>query len=88
MSSSKGPSRITVFLAGLGIGAIIALLFAPRSGEETRELIGRKAEKGREYIENKGRELRRHAEEAVEKGKRSAEELVEKGKNLVARATS
>jgi gas vesicle protein len=64
-----GASKFTFFLAGLGIGAILALLFAPRSGEETRELIGRKASEGREYVTAKGRELRRDAEELVDKAK-------------------
>jgi gas vesicle protein len=34
-----------VFLTGLGIGAGIAALFAPRSGEETREWIADRAER-------------------------------------------
>ena len=69
MSDSNGGSKFTFFLAGLGIGALLALLFAPRSGEETRELLGRKADEGREYMTTKGREVRRQAEELVEKAK-------------------
>ena len=38
------------FLAGLGIGAVIALLFAPRSGKETRDMIVQKAEEGRDFV--------------------------------------
>jgi gas vesicle protein len=34
-----------VFLTGLGIGAGLAALFAPRSGEETREWIADTAER-------------------------------------------
>ena len=36
-------SKISFFLVGLGIGAAVGVLFAPRSGEETRDLITQKA---------------------------------------------
>lgn len=32
------------FAIGLGIGAIIGILYAPRSGEETRELVSESTE--------------------------------------------
>lgn len=67
--NNNGASKLAFLLAGMGIGAILALLFAPKSGEETRELIGRKAEEGREYVRAKGRELRKEAGEFVEKAK-------------------
>ena len=41
-------SKISFFLVGLGIGAAVGVLFAPRSGEETRDLITQKAGEGRE----------------------------------------
>ncbi len=66
---SNGGSKVAFFLAGMGIGAILALLFAPKSGEETRELITRKAGEGREYVKAKGLELRKDAEELVDKAK-------------------
>ncbi len=85
MRGSDGGSRLLFFLAGFGIGAIVALLFAPKSGEETRQLIGKKAEEGRDYVTAKGKELRRAAEDFVEKGRKSAEDLVEKGKSVTAK---
>ena len=62
-------SKVGCFLAGLGIGAIIALLFAPASGDEARDYLGRKADEGRDYVTGRGREVRRQAEELVEKAK-------------------
>jgi|SRR5712692_9507039 gas vesicle protein len=67
--SSNGGSNFAFFLAGLGIGAIFALLFAPKSGQETREYLVQKAGEGKDYVTTKGRELRRQAEDLVEKGK-------------------
>ncbi|HUI40668.1 MAG TPA: YtxH domain-containing protein [Terriglobia bacterium] len=69
MSESNAGSKAAYFLAGLGVGAIIALLFAPASGEEAREFLGKKADEGREYVSARGREVRRQAEELVEKAK-------------------
>ena len=78
----NGASNLGFFLAGLGMGAILALLFAPRSGKETREYIAGKAEEGRDYVKAKTEDLRRQAEGAVEKGK----DLVTKQKELLSAA--
>ena len=69
MSEGNSGSKLAFFLAGMGIGAILALLFAPKSGQETREFIAQKAEEGKDYMTARGRELRKQAEEAVEKAK-------------------
>jgi gas vesicle protein len=78
----NGATNLGFFLAGLGMGAILALLFAPRSGKETREYIAGKAEEGRDYVKAKSEDLRRQAEGAVEKGK----DLVTKQKELLSAA--
>jgi gas vesicle protein len=38
MADNAG-SKISLFLVGMGIGALIGILFAPKSGEETREYL-------------------------------------------------
>ncbi len=68
-NGGNGGSNLAFFLAGLGIGAVIALLFAPKSGEETREYLAQKAGEGKDYVATRGRELRRQAEDLVERGK-------------------
>jgi gas vesicle protein len=62
-------SKISYFLVGLGVGALIGVLFAPKSGEETREILGQKADEGRDYAQKKARELRERADELIERGK-------------------
>ena len=69
MSEKDGASKIAFFVAGMGLGAVVALLFAPRSGKETRDFIAQKAEESRDYVSSKGREFRKQAEDAVEKAK-------------------
>ncbi len=63
--SENGGSKLTYFLAGLGIGALLGILFAPKSGEEMREYLSAKAEEGRQYAQRKARELRERAEELL-----------------------
>ena len=82
MSEENSGAGVGYFLAGLGIGAVIALLFAPRSGKETRDMIVEKAEEGRDFVKTKTEEIRKQAEDAVEKGK----DLVSKQKELLSAA--
>jgi gas vesicle protein len=82
MSDENGGSKVGFFLAGLGIGAVLALLFAPRSGQETRDMIAHKAGEGRDYVKTKTDEFRKQAEEAVEKGRG----LVAKQKEMLSAA--
>ncbi len=61
--------KITYFLAGIGLGTLIGVLFAPRAGEETREYLSDKAGEGRDFVMRKGREVRTQAEDIITKGK-------------------
>ncbi len=65
-------SKVTYLSVGIGIGALVTILFAPKSGEETREYLAQKAEEGKEYTRSKARELRERAEDVVERGKQAA----------------
>jgi len=71
--AENGGSKLGYFLAGLGLGAVVALLFAPRSGEETRQYLRERAEEGVDDLKRRGRELKERAGEVVEKGKELAE---------------
>ena len=62
-------SKVTYFLVGLGVGALVGVLFAPKSGEETREYLTKRADDGREFAQKKARELRERADELIERGK-------------------
>ena len=60
---------LSAFLLGLGVGVGIGMLFAPKSGQETRELIKNKAGEGTEYLKQRGTEAKQTAAEWVDKGK-------------------
>jgi gas vesicle protein len=60
---------LSSFLLGLGVGVGIGMLFAPKSGRETRQLIKDKADEGTEFLKQRGTELKQSATEWVDKGK-------------------
>ncbi len=60
---------LSSFLLGLGVGVGIGMLFAPKSGQETRDLIKNKAGEGSEYLKQRGTEFKQTASEWVDKGK-------------------
>ena len=83
MRDCNGSTKMLYFLGGLGIGAILALLFAPQSGKQTRDLIVQKAGEGKDYVTTKGREVVRQAEGIVEKGKEAIADALESGKKAL-----
>ncbi len=60
---------LSSFLLGLGVGVGLGMLFAPKSGSETREIIKNKAGEGTEYLKQRGVEFKQTAAEWVDKGK-------------------
>lgn len=62
-------SKLAYFLVGGGIGAVIALLFAPRSGRETREIIAQRATESRERVLSASRNVGDKVTTYIDKGK-------------------
>ncbi len=79
---NKITSKIVFFVAGVGVGAIVAALYTPRSGKETRKMIADKAGEGMDYLESRSKELRQQAEDAVDRSR----EFVNKQKDRLAEA--
>jgi gas vesicle protein len=79
-------NNIAWFLAGAAIGAAAGLLFAPKSGRDTRELVSKTTHEGREAVEKSGRELMEKGKELYDQGKKivdDASDLFERGRKLV-----
>jgi gas vesicle protein len=68
MSDRDGNSFVW-FLAGLGLGALAGVLYAPRSGTETREALRARAEEGRDYVRSRAREAREQAAQWADRGR-------------------
>src|ERR1051326_5651671 len=85
MSENNSGDKFLYFLAGAGIGAAFALLFRPKSGRETRELIARTANDSRDFLSNKMTEGRQLVEE---RGRRFGDDFnsfLDKSKDAVQR---
>jgi gas vesicle protein len=67
--ADKDGNSFLWFLAGLGFGAIAGVLYAPRSGNETREAIRSRAEEGRDYVRDRARQAREQATGWTDRGR-------------------
>lgn len=65
----EDDNKFSYFFLGLGLGVAVGLLFAPKSGAETRDLLLTKADEGKEYLKRRTSELRDQASDVIEKGK-------------------
>lgn len=69
MSENNNSSSFGWFLAGVGLGAVVGVLYAPRSGSETRDVLRARAEEGRDYVRTRAREARGQASDWVDRGR-------------------
>ena len=68
-NENSSSNSFVWFLAGLGIGGLVGVLYAPRSGSETREELRARAEQGRDYVRTRAREAREQASDWVDRGR-------------------
>jgi gas vesicle protein len=66
--ADRDGSGFLWFLAGLGVGAVVGVLYAPSSGDEIRNLIRSKAEQGGEKARQTAQRAREQASEWVDRG--------------------
>lgn len=95
-NQGSGGDKLVYFLIGAGIGAITALLFAPKAGSELRSDIADATKKSLDYARDTGRDLGErateyyqtgveHASDLTARGKEAVSDLTERGKGLVGR---
>ena len=68
-NESSGGDRALYLMLGAMIGAAVALLLAPRSGEETRKLIMTKAREGADLVATRTKDVAEKTSGYVERGK-------------------
>jgi len=77
---------IAWFLTGAAIGATVAVLYAPKSGRETRRYHSHKTQQGREAVSQTGSGLVDAGRDVFERGRKLVEDaadLFERGRRLV-----
>lgn len=90
MSDQQGSNGFSWFLAGLGAGAILGVLFAPKPGKDTRQDLVAGAREGKEYLRQRSREAADQvnqyvdrSKEYMDKGRSQWEEFVNRGRKFV-----
>jgi gas vesicle protein len=83
---TQSSSGFSWFLAGLGIGALIGVLYAPKAGKETREDLAASAREGSEYLRQRSREAADQINQIVDRGKAQVTEYVDRGKEYIDRS--
>jgi gas vesicle protein len=73
-SGDNISTRLTYFLVGAGIGAVLALLFAPKSGEELRSDIADATRKGIDKSKEAAAQIGAKATEYYDTGRQKAGE--------------
>lgn len=62
-------NNLPYFFLGVGVGLAVGLLFAPKSGEETRNLLKGRADEGKDFVKRKSGEIRETATDFMERGR-------------------
>ena len=86
MSDQEYGNKAVWFMAGIAIGATVALLYAPATGEQTRRQLSRRAQKGRDALADTGEDLLDRGREMYERGRKLADEaadMFERGRKIV-----
>jgi gas vesicle protein len=86
MDNRKSTEMFTAFAIGIGVGALVGILFAPQSGEETRDYIVKGARNRYDDAVDTGRQYVQRAQDGVDQAKEYARNVVETGKDYVRRA--
>jgi gas vesicle protein len=88
MADNDNGSGLGWFLAGLGIGAIVGVLYAPKSGRETREDLVQAGLDAKEKAAVYAQQGVDKANEYVGEGKQVAADYVDKGKEYYEKGRS
>ena len=86
MAEREEGGKLGWFVAGAILGGAVALLYAPKSGKETREFINKKTGEGKEVLNQTGKEVAEKGREIFDRGKQIADDaadLFERGRRLV-----
>jgi gas vesicle protein len=69
VTEMEDDSKLSYFFLGLGLGVVAGILFAPKSGEETREFLLSKANESADATRRRALELREAAVEKIERSR-------------------
>jgi gas vesicle protein len=79
MSRGDVPRTIFTFILGVSVGAVTALLFAPKAGEELRADIAAGVSDGVDQVRSAGKDLNRRAQKIVALAQDHVQDAIEAG---------
>ena len=88
MADDNGVSGLGWFLAGLGIGALVGVLYAPKAGEDTRQDLLQGASDAKDKAAVLAQQGLDKANDYVDQGKQVAGDYVDKGKEYYEKGRS
>ena len=75
MAKHRNEGNFAWVVAGVTVGIAGAILFAPKSGKETRQQLAEAASKGREFASEQKKQATQFGRELYEKGRDLVEEM-------------
>jgi gas vesicle protein len=86
MTRDRKAATILSFIVGAGLGAVAALLLAPKSGEELRGDIVDGVSDRANQLRSTGKNLKQRAEKLVDLAKGQVQDAIEAGDNAYTQA--
>jgi len=84
--TDQTTSTLAWFLTGAAVGLTVAVLYAPKSGKETRQYLTDKATQGKEAVESASQDIVDASRDMFDRGRKLVEDaadLFERGRKLV-----
>ncbi len=85
-SEDQGSNRVAWFLTGMILGATVAMLYAPKSGKDTRLFLTDKGQRGKSAVTDASKDIADTSREMFERGRKVVEdaaELFDRARKLV-----
>lgn len=82
----ENSNKLAWFLTGAVLGATIALLYAPKSGRDTRHYISKKTQEGKDALSDTGKDIADAGRDMFDRGRKLVEDaadLFERGRKLM-----
>jgi gas vesicle protein len=79
MRRNNWPEISSAFAIGIGVGAMLGLMLAPKSGEETRAMLREKAQDGIDEALEQGKRVARKARRATDTAREMVNDAAEAG---------
>jgi len=88
MRKNGWSESVSIFAIGMGVGAALGILFAPRSGDDTRDYLDGTAQDKLDEAVEAGRGWARSAEQSVDEAKERVREAAQAGERAYREAKS